>query len=72
MKGDLGGKRAFGSLTGLVKASHVVGVEENPESILEKGRVFCSHHSVNRLLHEEKSLAQREEKMGNLQQLKHF
>ena len=47
---DLRCKRAFSSLTGLVKASNVVRVEENPERILEEGGVLCSHHNVNRLL----------------------
>ena len=50
LKRDLGCKRAFSSLTGLVKASNVVRVEENPESILEEGGVLCPHHNVNRLL----------------------
>ena len=50
LKRDLGCRSASSSLPRLVKASNVVRVEENPESILEEGGVLCSHHHVNRLL----------------------
>ena len=49
-KRDLGGLGASSSLSGPVKASNVVGVKENPESVLKEGGVLCSNHGVNRLL----------------------